>query len=470
MSGLAMGHELKQHGFNDFTIYEKAGEVGGTWRENRYPGLSCDVPSRYYSYSYAPNPEWTSVFSPGPEIFEYFRDTSERLGLRPHIEFGAEVADATWSGTDWRLTFTDGREDRADVVVTATGVLHHPKFPDIPGIDSFAEPAFHSAQWDDSAEVDGRRVAVIGTGSTGVQLTCALAERASHFMLFQRSAQWLAPVPNRPYRRWIRSLLRRSPALNDLTYRIYRRSIQETIGAAPTKDGPIRKGIQAICRANLRLSVRDPELRRKLTPDHEPMCKRLVMTSGFYKALQQPTSDLVTEPIERISERGIVTADGTLHEADVVIFATGFDARAYMRPMAITGPGGVTLEDLWAEGPRAYLTVALPEMPNLFTLMGPHSPIGNHSLIAIAETQSRYVRQWLERMRAGEVGAVAPTAAATDAYNASLHEAAKDTVWASGCSSWYIGPDGTPELWPWSPRHHQESLATPIESDFAEVA
>jgi len=466
MSGLCMGEALKRAGLEDFTIYEKADEVGGTWRENRYPGLTCDVPSRFYSFSFAPNPEWSSAFSPGSEIQEYFVRTADERGLRSHIRFGAEVTDARWQDGHWRLRMADGESAEADLLVTATGVLHHPKLPEIEGRNTFAGAAFHSARWDETVDLRGKRVAVIGTGSTGVQITGAVAGVADRLLLFQRTPQWIAPVSNVRYSPLSRAVLRRVPALNRLVYRFYQEVLEGLVGQAVTRPGWQRTVISAACRANLRLGVRDGELRARLTPDYPPMCKRLVMSTRFYPAVQRGDVDVITTGIERIEPRGIVTDDGVLHELDVIVYATGFDAHAYMRPMTITGEDGRTLDEAWADGPRAYRTVALPGFPNLFTLMGPHSPIGNHSLIAVAETQAGYIVDWIERMRDDRLSSVVPTDEATDAYYDQLKAAFPGTIWVTGCQSWYLDDAGLPELWPWTPGRHRKMLTGVQRSDF----
>lgn len=466
MSGLCMGDALKRAGFEDFTIYEKADELGGTWRENRYPGLTCDVPSRFYSFSFAPNPDWSSAFSPGAEIQDYFVRTAEQRGLRSHIRFGSEITDARWEDGGWQLRDGRGEQATADVLVTATGVLHHPKLPDIAGAETFAGASFHSARWDDGVSLAGKRVAVIGTGSTGVQIVVATAGVAARLLLFQRTAQWVLPVANHDYSPLTRGLMRRVPALNRLTYDTYQRLLEGVLGHASTRPGWQRTLISALCRANLRIVVRDAELRAHLTPDYPPMCKRLVMSAGFYPALQRDDVELVTAGIDHIDPRGIVTDDGVLHELDVIVFATGFDAHAYMRPMTITGTDGRTLEEAWADGPRAYRTVALPGFPNLFTLMGPHSPVGNHSLIAVAETQAAYIVAWLRRMQREGLASVAPTDDATDAYYEQLKDAFPGTIWVTGCNSWYLDADGLPELWPWTPTRHRRMLADPHAEDF----
>jgi cation diffusion facilitator CzcD-associated flavoprotein CzcO/acetyl esterase/lipase len=470
MSGLCMGAKLRAAGMSDFTILEKASDIGGTWRENTYPGLSCDVPSRFYSYSFLPNPSWTSVFSPGGEIQGYFQRATDELELRPHIELGVEVDQATWTGVEWEVVAADGRRWSADALITATGVLHHPRFPDIDGVESFEGAAFHSARWDHSVPLGGRRIAVIGTGSTGAQIVAAIAGDVEQLYVLQRSAQWILPVPNLRYSERSQRLLARRPILNRASYSAYRFVLGNVFARAVTQPGLLRRAVSAACRWNLRLGVRDPALRRTLTPDHQPMCRRLIMSAGYYPAVQRPNVEVVTTSIERVEPTGVRLSDGRLLEVDVIVFATGFDAHAYMRPMKVTGPDGWTLDEEWAEGPRGYRTVALPGFPNLFTLMGPHSPIGNSSLISVAEAQADYIVGWLEEMRRGSLQAVAPTRAATEAFNAEMRAAMPNTIWTSGCTSWYLGKDGLPELWPWTPERHRTMLQDLHAEEFEVVS
>lgn len=267
------------------------------------------------------------------------------------------------------------------------------------------------------------------------------------------------PLPNLPSTGLARALRRRLPALEALSYRVHRAAFEWT-SRALTRPGLRRRAIGMACRLNLR-TVRDPELRAALTPDSEPMCRRLVISARFYRAIQRRDTALVTSPILRIEREGIRTRDGVLHPADVLVYATGFDAHAYMRPLAITGRGGLTLDAAWADGPRGYRTVAIPGFPNLFTMLGPHSPVGNYSLVAIAETQARHVTGWIDAWRHGLLDTVEPDADATDAFNAELRGALPGTVWTTGCDSWYLGADGLPELWPWAPDHHRTLLENP---------
>lgn len=468
MSGLCMGMKLKQAGIESFRIFEKAAEIGGTWRDNTYPGLSCDVPSRFYSYSFEPNPDWSRSFSPGPEIWRYFDRVAEKYGLRPHISLNADVVSARHEDGRWHLRTREGEETEADFLIAACGVLHHPKYPTIPGLESFAGRAFHSARWEHDVQLRDRRIGVIGTGSTGVQIVTALAPVARRLTVFQRTAQWILPVANRRYLRPGRALWRRFPALNRLSYRAYQRSFEALLGRAVVEPCWQRSLISGICRRHLR-SIQDPQLRAKLTPDYQPMCKRLVMSAGFYDAVQRPNVDIVTEGIERVEPAGLVTRGGTLHELDVLVMATGFDAHAYIRPMELVGPDGSTLDDVWPDEPRGYRTVALPGFPNFFMLMGPHSPVGNQSLIAVAETQADYALGWIRAFAEGRLASVAPTPQATEAFNREMAEAMPRTVWMTGCQSWYIGRDGLPMLWPWTPARHREMLREQVEQDLEVV-
>jgi cation diffusion facilitator CzcD-associated flavoprotein CzcO len=464
MSGLCMAIKLQQAGITDVTIYEKAEDVGGTWRDNTYPGLSCDIPSRFYQYTFAMKPDWSRFFSPGGEIHEYFSGVADTHGLRERIRFGTEVLGAEFVDDRWRVRTSDGGTSEVDFLISATGILHHPRYPDIAGLDTFGGAVFHSARWDHDIELAGKRVAVIGTGSTGVQIVCGLADTAGRVDMFQRSAQWIMPFPNQRYSRATKAAHRRFPWLDQLTYRSYMK-IFEFFARALVKPGWRRRLIGAMCRANLR-TVRDPELRRALTPDYQPMCKRLVISSRFYRAIQQDNVHLVTEGIDHVEPRGIVTADGVLHELDVIALATGFDAHAFMRPMSLTGRDGLTLEDAWQDGPRAHLTVALPGFPNFFMLMGPHSPVGNYSLTTIAENQAEHILGWIRRWQSDQFDSVAPTQQATDQFNAEMRAAMPDTVWATGCDSWYLGKDGNPELWPWTPDKHRHALAEPNLAEY----
>ena len=469
MSGVCVAVKLKEAGFGDVTILEKGDDIGGTWRENTYPGLSCDVASRAYCYSFAPNAEWTSLFPPGPEVRAYFRGVAERYGVLEQVRFGTEVTEGVWRDGAWRLMTKDGEEFSADLLVAACGVLHHPTLPDIPGLDSFSGPAFHSARWDHSVETRGKRVGLIGTGSTGTQITSALAGVASRFTVFQRTPQWMYPLSNHQFTRLTRALYRRFPRLSDLSYRSWQACYDFFFVGATMKPGWVRNLMQGACRLHLR-TIRDPELRAKLTPPDQPLCRRLIMGTRYYKVLKRDDVELVTDDIERIEPGGVRTADGRLHELDVLVLATGFDAHAYLRPIELVGPAGERLSEAWAHAPKAYRTIGLPGFPNFFMLMGPHSPVGNVSLVAIAETQAGYITRFAEMLRDGVATAASPRADITERFNAEMKADLPNTVWTTGCNSWYLDADGVPSLWPWTPARHREMLARPALEEFKPVA
>ena len=463
-SGIATAAKLREAGIHTFTVFEKSGRVGGTWRDNTYPGLYCDVPSRYYSFSFAPNPDWSQVFAPGAEIFDYLDAVVDDFDLRRFIRFSTGVADATWDGDTWRLTLDDGTVEAFDVLVAATGVLRDPNIPDIDGLDDFDGDWFHSARWDHDVRLAGRRIGLIGTGSTGVQITTALAGVADQFTVFMRTPHWVLSLPNLPYSPLGRALHRFVPPLGRLAHRGWQRVFESTMSQAATRPGWRRRAVGMLCRACLR-TVQDSDLRATLTPTDDPLCKRLVISGGFYREVQRDTVAVVTDPIEKVVPAGVVTADGTLHELDVLVLATGFHAQRFMRPMAITGRDGLSLDDAWAEGPHGYRTVAMPGFPNFFMLQGPHSPAGNQSFIQTAETQADYVVQCVEVIGARDV-AMTPTPEATDRFNEAIEAEMPRTAWSSGCDSWYLDANGNPTLWPFLAREHRVALAAPDLSEF----
>ncbi|GAA2975101.1 NAD(P)/FAD-dependent oxidoreductase [Streptomyces enissocaesilis] len=464
VSGLCMGLKLKAAGIEDFVIYEKADDIGGVWRDNTYPGLSCDVPSRTYSYSFAPNPQWSAYFSDGSEILQYLRTVAADHGLRPHLRTGTEVTKATFVGSRWILETSTGETREVDFLLCATGLLVQPTVPDLPGLDSFRGRLFHSARWDHSAPTAGQKIAVIGTGSTGVQLTCALTPQAQRLMLFQRTPQWVFPKPNKRISAVAKAAHRRWPVIARLTDPLWRLAFEKTVSQATVAPGWQRTLLTHGCRLVLR-QIRSPDLRRRMTPDHPPLCKRLVVASGFHRAVQQPHVDVISTKIERITPHGIRTEDGHEHEADLIVLATGFRADAYMRPLHITGPDGHTLEQEWSRGPRGYRTVALPGFPNLFTLVGPNSPFSNEAVIRTAETQADYILKWLDLFTQGTISRTTPTREATDAFNTAVATALPATTF-TGCTSWYQDQNGIPLVWPWPVREHRTLLSRIELADF----
>jgi cation diffusion facilitator CzcD-associated flavoprotein CzcO len=462
MSGILATIKLEEAGFGDIAIYEKADRLGGTWRENTYPGLSCDVPSHFYSYSFALNPEWSHRFASGPEIQVYLESVARRYGVAARIQYRKEVRRCAFEGGRWHVTSDDGATDVADVVIAATGVLHHPKYPDIEGLDAFAGVCFHSARWDHAVPLAGRRVGVIGTGSSAIQIVSALVDQVRELRMFQRTAQWIAPAPNPAYTEEEKATFRRTPAaMEAIRAEVSRAFTEGFANVLVDANSPGMKAIHDACVANLENSVRDPVLREKLRPSYRAACKRLIISDGFYDAIQRPNATLVTEPIERIERAGVRTRDGKLYELDVLVLATGFRVDRFVRPMAVVGRGGVALDDVWAEGPFAYMAIAVPDFPNFFMLNGPNGPVGNFSLIEVAELEVGYILQLVEMVRSGACDEVSPSREAMARFDAERRVAAKTTIWNSGCKSWYLDATGLPTAWPWTFDRFRAEMARP---------
>ncbi|GAB11687.1 putative monooxygenase [Gordonia araii NBRC 100433] len=468
VSGITAAHVLTRAGYTDLVVLEKGEDVGGVWYWNRYPGLTCDVPSQIYQFGFAPKADWSHVWASGTEIQRYHRDVVDQLGLDGYIRCNAEVTDARWddSASEWTVTLVSGETLTADFVLCATGVLHTPAIPDIPGLDDFDGTVVHTARWDDDIVTAGKRVAVLGTGSTGVQIVSALQRRASSITHFVRSPQWILWAPmGIPQGRAVSALLDRLPGVH---HRVYDALLWGSgiLADIVTKPSWRRRAVQEYARLSLRASVRDAELRAKLTPDYQPLCRRQVISGTYYRAIQAPNAELVTEPIVEVTGTGIRTADGAEHPVDVIVLATGFQAHNYMRPMSVVGRDGVSIDDAWGKGPRAYRMTAIPGFPNLFTILGPNSPTGSISLQYSAEKTADYIRQWLDAFAAGEFESVEVTNEATAKFNDQVAEAMGPTVWNTGCNSWYFAQDGTIDLWPFDRATLTRMLSAPDRADF----
>lgn len=470
MAGILAAIKLKERGEN-FTVFEKADRIGGTWRENRYPGLTCDVPAHAYTYSFEPYAEWQAYYATGAEIQTYFERVVEKYNLAPSIRFNSEVISLDWDDatSKWTLTLKDGSHHECDVVIAASGVLHHPRLPDIDGLDTFEGSAFHTARWDDTAPIDGARVGLIGSGSTGIQIVTAINKRVEKLVHFQRSPQWVMPVPYFPYSEEEREAFRANPKLIDAIRFSdeYIGNVRRFTDAIADTDSPEIKQIEDICREYFEASIRDPELKKKLRPDYRAACKRLIYSWCYYEEVQHPAVYVETGKILRIEPKGVRMTDGTLHELDTLILATGFQADRFIRPAGVTGQGGLTLDEFWERRPTAHYAVTLPHFPNLFMLNGPTGPVGNFSLIDIAELQWDYIEQLIDLLRKNEAVTVQPTTEAHAAYEERRIAAAKNTIFASGCTSWYLDAEGVPASWPWSYDAFVEAMSKPDLSQFA---
>jgi len=470
MSGILAAIRLQQRGEHDIVVFEKASRIGGTWRENTYPGLNCDVPAHAYTYSFAPNPEWSSFLAGGAEIQRYFEDVVAKHQIEKWIRFNTEIAAARYDDAQhrWSLTDQQGKTEDFDVVIAATGVLHHVNKPQLPGLERFSGACFHSAQWDHSVPLDGRRIAIIGNGSTGVQIVAELAGRAAQLYHIQRSPQWIMPFPNIPYTDEQRAAFRANPALIDeIRYgENYLGLVKRFTEAIMDADSPQFHEIEAIVRDNLERSVQDPVLREALRPNYRAACKRLIYSSDYYTKIQQPGVQAVVGAIECIESDGVRMTDGRLLEADVLVLATGFKADRFVRPMTVRGRQGTSLDQFWSPAPAAYLGIAMPGFPNFFMLNGPTGPVGNFSLIDIAERQWGYIEQLLAPLQAGNSRGVELRQETMERYNTERIAAAGKTIFASGCTSWYLDATGTPSSWPWSYDRFAERTSTAHTSDY----
>jgi cation diffusion facilitator CzcD-associated flavoprotein CzcO len=466
IAGIATAVTLQRAGFRDFTILEKGSDVGGVWHWNRYPGLTCDVPSQLYQFSFAPKPDWSSLFAPGEEIQRYLRGVVEQFGVGDRLRLNSTVVATEYTGNDLHIKTSDGAEFEADFVIAATGVLHHPFTPDIPGLETFTGDVVHTARWDDDVETDGRRIAVIGTGSTGVQVLSALQPKAESIAHFVRTPQWVMWAPmGLAQPALLGSALGRLPRAHRVLYNVLL-WCSGILADVATRPSWRRRLIQDFARSSLRVQIRDRELRDRLTPDYQPLCKRQVVSGSYYRAIRARNAELVTTAIEQITPNGIRMADGREIDVDLLVFATGFQAHNYMRPMNLRGRDGLSIDDAWAKGPRAYRMTAIPGFPNFFTVLGPNSPTGSISLQYSAELTARYIAHWLRRFRDGDVDAVEVTEEATAKFNDDVAAALGPTVWNTGCNSWYLTDEGNVDLWPYDRRTMTAMLTEPDDRDY----
>lgn len=449
-SGLGMAIRLKQAGIEDFLVLERERDVGGTWWLNTYPGCQCDIPSHLYSFSFAPNPDWSRTYSEQPEIQEYLRDCSRRYQVESKIAFGCEVTAAAWDDESglWRLETSQGSL-RADILIAGAGALAVPAITAIEGRRDFAGISFHSARWNHDVDLTGKRVGVIGTGASAIQLVPKVQPKVAALYLFQRTAPWVLPRTDRSITEPERRLYRRVP----LAQKLVRASVYanfESRAVAMTVDTRLLTGYQALARWHMHRQVRDPHLRAKLQPSYLIGCKRILVSNDYYPALARRNVEVVTERIEKMTPRGIITSDGRERGLDAVVFATGFEVGNWPTLGFIQGRDGVTLADRWRErGAQAFLGTAVSRFPNFFILLGPGTGLGHNSVVYMIESQIGYVLDCLGMMDARRISTVEVRPEAEAAYDADIQSRLGNTVWASGCASWYLHASGrNPALWP----------------------
>ena len=450
--GIGAAVMLRRAGYADVTIFERGERLGGVWNANTYPGASCDIPSHLYEFSFAPNPRWSRRFSPQAEIQAYIEDVARAARACSSARTPAPRSPpraGTRRRRRWTVSTARG-EHEADVLITACGQLSVPSVPAIPGLDDFAGPAFHTARWRHDVDLTGRRVAVLGTGCSAVQVVPAIQPQVAQLDIYQRSPGWTIPKMDFPYRERTKRLFERFPALQRLDrWSIF--AFHDVGAAAMTKHRWVLKAFRAIGRRQINKAIADPALRQAVTPTDEVGCKRVMLTDDWYPTLTRPNVELVSDRIEAVTATGIRTADGRERPADAIVLATGFKTHEFVAPMEITGAGGRTLAETWAGAPRAYYGLTVPEFPNLFLVYGPNTNGGTGSVISTIEAGMSHVLAALRELDERGAERIEVRREAADAFDRELRQALTGTVWASGCENWYVDENGfDPNQWPWT--------------------
>ena len=449
-AGLCMAIKLREQGIEDFQILERGDDVGGTWRDNHYPGCACDVQSHLYSFSFEPNPEWTRMFARQPEIKAYLEKCAAKYDLRRHIVFGANVQTARYDDVSatWTVKTVDGRSFSGRVLVSGMGGLSNPAMPNVKGLNSFKGKAFHSAHWDHSYDLTDKRVAVIGTGASAIQFVPQIQKAAKHVDLYQRTAPWIMPKPDREIGPRERRLYKALPALQN-AYRtaIYWMLESRVLGFAVNPK--LMTMVEGIARGHIKKQIKDPVLRAKVTPDYTIGCKRILISNDYYPALAQANVDVITNDIVEVRANSVVDSAGNERKVDAIIYGTGFKAQDPMPRGTVFGSGGVDLLDAWKTGPEAYLGLSVAGFPNFFMLVGPNTGLGHNSMVFMIESQVAYVMDALKTMRKQKLRAVDVKPDAQVTFNKGIQGQLSKTVWTSGCKSWYVDANGkNTTLWP----------------------
>ncbi len=454
--GLGMGMQLKRRARDDFVILEQDTGVGGTWHANRYPGAACDIPSLLYSFSFAPSTRWTRNYPGQAEIEAYLNECVDRFDLLPHLHLRTRVCSLEWKADTQRWTIRALQRGvemawTARVVVNATGGLSRPAVPDIAGLADFKGTVMHTARWQAEVPLADRRIGVVGTGASAIQLVPQLVDKAARVSLFQRTPAWILPKRDRPVSPMMRTLYEHVPGLRRLA-RALVYAVHEMRAPGFTRRPGILEMLEPLALRHLKRRVADPSLREALTPRYRMGCKRILIASDFYPAIQRRNARLVTSPIARVVADGVLTDDGMHHPLDVLVLATGFQAAEAMSPFPVRGRGGLELNEVWRQGAKAYLGTTVPGFPNLFMIVGPNTGLGHNSMVFMIESQLRYVMDALDRMQRAQLAAVDTKPEVADAFNAQLQARMKHTVWAKGgCTSWYQTRSGLiTTLWPGS--------------------
>jgi cation diffusion facilitator CzcD-associated flavoprotein CzcO len=451
-SGLGMAIQLRKQGRSDFVILEKADEVGGTWRDNTYPGCACDIQSHLYSFSFEQNPDWSRAFPSQSEIFGYLRRVARRYDLYRHIRFGQEMTGARWDGDEhrWHVATKGGDTFTGRFLVSGMGALHLPNIPRLPGIERFTGRAFHSARWEHDYDLHGKRVAVIGTGASAVQFIPRIAPEADRLHLFQRTPPWVMPKPDREIPDGVRGLFRTIPGAQR-AYRNLLYWLLETRAVGFNGHPGLMKLGQRVAKAHLDRAIADPVLRAKLTPDYVMGCKRVLISNDYYPALTRDNVEVVTDGVAEVREHGIVDTAGVEHEVDAIIYGTGFHVTDAMDDIECIGEHGRNLAKEWAsEGMRTHLGITVAGFPNLFLLLGPNTGLGHNSVVFMIESQIRYVAEAMRLLDRASAEALAPRPGVQERFNAEIQRKLARGVWTQGgCKSWYLDAKGVNRtVWP----------------------
>ena len=466
-AGLGMAVRLRQEGIDSFTIYEKANEVGGTWRENVYPGVACDVPSHLYSFSFEPNPDWSQRFSPGGEIWDYLKRCARKYDLYRSIEFGKTVKAIVHDGAEWRVDFQDGSSVTADYVVSGLGGLHEPNVPDFEGRERFEGPVFHTAQWRSDVDLTGQRVAIIGSAASAVQVIPEIAGKVAHLDVYQRTPNWVMPRHSYAYPQWLKAVFARAPLLARAYRGFYFSFLEWRFGLFKNEENAAKRYIRSTFAKHMKAQVADPALRARLTPDYPIGCKRILISDDYLPAIQRDNVELVTDPIEAMTPRGVRTKDGKERPVDAVILATGFKPFDILSSIEVTGPSGQSLREAWRDGIAAHRTIAAPGFPNFFMLLGPNSGLGHNSVVLMIEAQVNYIIKLIKSAGLDARALVAPKTEAARAYDQRLQGDLQGRVWAARCGAWYVDENGRNyTLYPHDVRTFLRDMESPDMSEY----
>lgn len=449
-AGIGMGIRLKEMGIEDFVIIEGEDGPGGTWRVNTYPGAACDVQSHLYSFSFEPYPKWSRMFGLQDEILRYQEHCCEKYGLYPHCIFNTLVNFAQYNEANatWTVKTNQGQEFEANYLISGTGGLSIPAYPEIKGLETFGGPKFHSARWDHKVDLKGKRVAVIGSGASAIQIVPAIIDEVAHLDYYQRTPSWVLPKPDREITEIEQSIFSKFPSVQQM-YRSVIYGMMESRALGFVVSPKIMTVAKQMGIQHVKKYIKDPELQKKMIPQYEMGCKRILMSNDYYQAVARDYVDVVTDSISQVDKKGIYTADGKYREVDVIVFCTGFYASEDILQYDVVGKNERLLNEEWSDGPEGYLGTTISGYPNMFTIVGPNTGLGHNSMIYMIESQVRYISEAIQYMNKNKVKAIDVKPDVQKSYNEKIQKRLQNTIWKSGCKSWYMTKSGkNTTLWP----------------------